>query len=284
MRRRDFIAGLGAAAVGPHAVQAQQSMPVIGYLHGQKANGFGFRLEYFRQGLKEEGFIEDRNVRIEYRWANNKLHLLPELAADLIRRKVSVIVAPDGSTSPLAARAVTSSIPILFVMGADPIKLGLVESLSRPGGNVTGVTTILLDLGGTVTNAAAQALGRKIIAVDVQAEEDLDKAFAKCIESGATALLINQGVMFTGSRDKIVKLAANHKLPAIYPFRQYVVDGGLMSYGGADKEAHRLSGAYAGRILKGEKTAELPVQQPTRFEFVINLKTARTLGISVPPN
>src|ERR1043166_288713 len=313
MRRRDFIAGLGAAAVGPHAVQAQQSMPVIGYLHGQKANGFGFRLEYFRQGLKEEGFIEDRNVRIEYRWANNKLHLLPELAADLIRRKVSVIVAPDGSTSPLAARAVTSSIPILFVMGADPIKLSLVESLSRPGGNVTGVTTILLDLGGkrlellaqlapqamrigyivdtrgpnrggTGTKAAAQALGRKIIAVDVQAEEDLDKAFAKCIESGATALLINQGVMFTGSRDKIVKLAANHKLPAIYPFRQYVVDGGLMSYGGADKEAHRLSGAYAGRILKGEKTAELPVQQPTRFEFVINLKTARTLGISVPPN
>jgi putative ABC transport system substrate-binding protein len=313
MHRREFVKVFGsAAAAWSLPAHAQRSLPVIGYLHGQQADAFGFRLEYFRQGLKEEGFIEDRDVRIEYRWANNQLDLLPKLAADLVRRQVSMIVAPDGSTSPLAARAATSTIPILFVMGADPIKLGLVASLNRPGGNATGVTTILLELGGkrlellgqlvpqamaigyivdpqspnrmeTETSAAAQALGRKIIVVDARQESDLDDAFATLIEKGATALLMNQGVMFTGNRDKIVKLAARYKLPAMYPFREYVVDGGLMSYGGVDKEAHRLSGVYAGRILKGEKPADLPVQQPTRFEFVINLKTARTLGITVPP-
>jgi putative ABC transport system substrate-binding protein len=293
-------------------VRAQQTAPVIGYLHGQKPDGFGFRLEYFRQGLREQGFIEGRNVHVEYRWANNQLDLLPKLAADLVRRRVSLIAAPDGSTSPLVARSVTSTIPILFVMGADPIKLGLVASLSRPAGNVTGVTTILLELGGkrlellaqlvpqaaaigyivdpqspnrleTGTSAAALALGRIIISVDAREEKDLDNAFASLVEKGAKALLINQGVMFTGNRDKIVSLAARYKLPAIYPFREYVLDGGLMSYGGVDKEAHRLSGIYAGRILKGEKPADLPVQQPTKFEFVINLKTAKTLGITVPP-
>jgi putative tryptophan/tyrosine transport system substrate-binding protein len=313
--RRAFVAGLGAAAAWPLAVRAQTSMPVIGYLHGQMADAFGFRLDYFRQGLKEEGFIEGRNVHIEYRWANNQLDLLPGLAADLVSRQVSVIVAPDGSTSPLVAKTVTSTIPIVFVMGADPIQLGFVDSLSHPGRNATGVTTILLDVGGkrlellcqlvpqvkTIAylveplsparaeqadkmNEAARALRRRIIEASAGNENEIETVFASLVERGATALLINQGVTFTGLRHKIVELAARNRLPAIYPFREYVADGGLMSYGGADMEAHRWSGIYTGRILKGEKPGDLPVQQSTRFEFVINLKTATTLGLTVSPS
>jgi putative ABC transport system substrate-binding protein len=290
-------------------------MPVIGYLHSQRADALAFRVEYFLQGLKEEGFTDGRNVRIEYRWANNQLDLLPDLAMDLVRRRVSVIIAPDGSTSPLVLKSVTSTIPIVFVMGADPIQRGLVASLSHPGGNFTGVTTILLDVGGkrlellsqlvpqatTIAlliesrspsiaqeeeqmNAAARALGRKIVIVRAHEESELEGAFATMVEKGATALVINQGVEFTNSRDKIIGLAARHRIPAIYPFRQYVADGGLMSYGGADKEAHRLSGIYVGRILKGEKPADLPVQQSTKFEFVINVTNAKALGLTVPPS
>jgi putative ABC transport system substrate-binding protein len=314
MRRREFITLIGGAAVGwPVAAQAQQpNLPVIGYLHGQSAEAFGFRLAYFRQGLNEGGFVEGRNVRIEYRWANNHIEQLPTLAADLVRNRASVIVAPDGSASPVAAKTVTATIPIVFVMGADPVKLGLVASLARPGGNLTGVTTILLELAGkrlellcelvpqakrigylfdtrsgndqeSDTLAAAQALGREIIVIEARGADELDDAFATLMQRGAQGLLINQGVVFTSNREKILALAARYRIPAIYPFRQYAVDGGLASYGGVDLEAHRLSGVYAARILKGASPANLPVQQPTKYEFVINLKTAKALGLDIAP-
>jgi putative ABC transport system substrate-binding protein len=314
MRRREFITLLsGAAAARPFGARAQQPpVPLIGYLHGQSADAFGFRLAYFRQGLKETGFVEGRNVNIEYRWANNHLEQLPALAADLVRRGVALIVAPDGSSSPLAAKAVTSTVPIVFVMGADPVKLGLIASLARPGGNLTGVTTILLELAGKRlellcelvpqakaigylfdtrsgndqygdTLASARVLGREVIAVEAHDADELDGAFTTLVQRGAQGLLINQGVMFTSNRDKIVALAARYRIPAIYPFRQYVIDGGLVSYGGVDMEGHRLSGLYAGRILRGAKPADLPVEQPTKFEFVINLKTAKALGLDISP-
>jgi len=317
MRRREFIAlAAGAAAGWPLAARAQQgaAVPVIGFLHGQGPEGHGYRLDYLREGLKDAGFTEGHNVRIEYRWANNELDRLPGLAADLVRRQVALIVAPDGTASPLAAKAVTTTIPIIFVMGADPVRLGLVASLNRPGGNVTGVNTILWELAGKrlemlcqlvpqartigylvdprspataadeqTVRTAARALGRDIVRVDARSENDFEPAFAELVQRGGEALLVNSGVMFTGHRHKIVALAAQHRIPAIYPFRAFAVDGGLTSYGGADSDAHRLAGAYAGQILKGAKAGDLPVQQPSKFEFVVNLKTAQSLGLAMPP-
>jgi putative ABC transport system substrate-binding protein len=315
MRRREFMALIGGAALArPLAAGAQQpTAPVIGFLHGQSSDGFGYRLAYLHQGLSELGFVEGRNVIIEYRWANNQIEQLPALAADLVRRRVAVIVAPDGTASPLAAKAVTSTIPIVFVMGADPVKLGLVTSLNQPGSNLTGVNTILWELAGKrleflcelvpqaatigylidprspVTGevesvrAAAYALGRQIIVVEARSETEFETAFAGLAQQGANALLINSGVMFTGNRDKLVTLAARYRIPTIYPFRIFAVDGGLISYGGVDMDAHRLAGVYVGQILKGARAADLPVQQPSKFELVINLRTARALGLAVPP-
>jgi len=315
MRRREFIALFGgAAAAWPLTARAQQpAMPVIGFLHGQRPDGFDYRVAYLRQGLNELGFVEGKNLAIEYRWANNRIEQLPALAADLVRRQVAVIVAPDGTASPLAAMAATSTIPIVFVMGADPVKLGLVASLNRPGGNITGVNTILSELAGkrlellceltprattigylvdprssVITDeqsvyTAARALGRQIIVVEARSETELEAAFAKLAQQGAAALLVNSGVMFTGNRDKIVALAARYRIPTIYAFRIFALDGGLISCGGVDMEAHRLAGVYVGQILKGAKAADLPVQQPTKFELVVNLKTARALGLEVPP-
>jgi putative tryptophan/tyrosine transport system substrate-binding protein len=315
MRRREFIRLLGAAAAtSPLAARAQQpAMPVIGFLHGQSSDGFGYRLAYLHQGLNELGFVEGRNVAVEYRWANNRIEQLPTLAADLVRRRVAVIVAPDGTASPIAAKGVTSTIPIVFVMGADPVKLGLVTSLNRPGSNLTGVNTILWELAGKrleflcelapqaktiaylidprspVTGevesvrTAAYALRRQIIVVEARSETEFEAAFAGLAQQGAAALLINSGVMFTGNRDKLVTLAARYRIPTIYPFRIFAVDGGLMSYGGVDMDAHRLAGVYVGQILKGARAADLPVQQPSKFELVINLRTARALGLAVPP-
>jgi putative ABC transport system substrate-binding protein len=315
MRRREVIIGLGGSAVvGPLVARAQQAtMPVIGFLHGQGSNGFDYRLASLHQGLNELGFVEGRSVAVEYRWANNQLEQLPTLAADLVRRRVAVIVAPDGTASPLAAKAITSTIPIVFVMGADPVKLGLVASLNRPGSNLTGVNTILWELAGkrleflcelapqarTIgylidprspvageeqsVRTAARTLGRQITMVEARSETEFEMAFASLAQRGAAALLINSGVMFTGHRDKLVRLAASYRVPTIYPFRMFAVDGGLMSYGGVDTDAHRLAGVYVGQILKGATAADLPVQQPSKFELVVNLKTAQTLGLAVPP-
>ena len=315
MRRREFMTLVGgAAAAWPLDTRAQQpAMPLVGFLHGQRPDGFGYRLAYLHRGLNELGFVEGRNVAFEYRWANNQLDQLPVLAADLVRRQVAVIVAPDGTASPLATKAVTSTIPIVFVMGADPVKLGLVASLNRPGGNITGVNTILWELAGKrlellceltpqamtigylidprspVTGEelsvrmAAQALGRQITVVEARSETEFEAAFAAVVQRGAAALLVNSGVMFTGNREKLVALASRYRIPTIYPFRIFAADGGLMSYGGVDMEAHRLAGVYVGQILKGAKATDLPIQQPSKFEFVINLKTAAALGLTVPP-
>ena len=315
MRRRELIVGSGyLAAAWSFVARAQQpAMPVIGFLHGQRSDGFGYRLAYLHAGLNELGFVEGRNVTVEYRWANNQMEQLPTLAVDLVRRRVAVIVAPDGTASPLAAKAVTTTVPIVFVMGADPVKLGLIASLNKPSGNLTGVNTILWELAGKrleflcelvpqattigylidprspVTGeiesvrAAARELRRQIIVVEARSDTEFEPAFASLAQRGATALLINSGVMFTGNRDKLVALAARYQIPTIYPFRIFAVDGGLMSYGGVDMEAHRLAGVYVGQILKGARAADLPVQQPSKFELVINLKTARALRIAVPP-
>jgi putative tryptophan/tyrosine transport system substrate-binding protein len=315
MKRREFIVGFGCTtAVGSFVARAQQlAIPVIGFLHGQSSDGFGYRLAYLHRGLNELGFVEGRNVAVEYRWANNQLEQLQTLAVDLVRRRVAVIVAPDGTASPIAAKAVTSTIPIVFVMGADPVKLGLVASLNQPGTNLTGVNTILWELAGKrlellcelaprattigylidprspVTaevqsvRTAAQALGRQIMVVEARSDNEFEPAFAGLVQRGAAALLINSGVMFTGNRHKLVTLAARYRIPTIYPFRIFAVDGGLMSYGGVDMDAHRLAGVYVGQILKGARAADLPVQQPSKFELVINLKTARALDLAVPP-
>jgi putative ABC transport system substrate-binding protein len=313
MRRRKFITLVGAAAVWPLAARAQQSaMPVIGFLRSTSLAVSTPMVMGFRQGLTAAGFTEGQNVAIEYRYADNQLDRLPGLVAELIRLPVAVIVA--NIIAALAAKAATTTVPIVFATGSDPVVDGLVPSLNRPGGNVTGVSFVSGLLGAKrlemlrqlVPTAApiamlveidtlearverrdvelaAQALGQQLIIAPVRSEGELDGAFTSIVERGAKALLVGSGPLLTSNRGRIVALATRHAIPAIYGLREFVEAGGLMSYGASVVEAYRQVGIYAGRVLKGEKPADLPVVQSSKFELVINLKAARALGLSMPP-
>jgi putative tryptophan/tyrosine transport system substrate-binding protein len=314
MRRRDFVTLLGGSAIAwPLAVQAQQRpMPVVGFVNAASPSGSYPPLPAFLKGLGETGFVEGRNVTIEYRWAEGHYERLPALIADLVQHKVSVIAA-TGTPAAVAAKTATATIPIVFEMGSDPVELGLVASLSQPGDNVTGVGNFTSELGSkqlgllhelvprTTTiaalfnpnsastekllrdaEAAARVLGLQLIVLKASTEEEIEKVFATMAPQGAGALLVGIDSFFVARRDQIIALAARNKLPAIYGWREFVVSGGLMSYGTDFADAYHQAGIYTGRILRGEKPADLPVQRSTKFEFVINSKTAKALGIDVP--
>jgi putative ABC transport system substrate-binding protein len=314
LRRRDLIAALGTTVAWPLAVRAQRvTTPLIGFLGPNSAEGEAFRVTALRQGLKEAGYVEGQNLTIEYRWAEGKYDQLPALAADLVQRQVAVIVAA-ANVSSLAAKSATTEIPIVFTTGADPVELGLVGSLNRPDSNATGITfftislepkklellrklvptatVIALLINSTGPNAeatlrdvqsAANAVGQKIQIVNASTERDFDTAIATAVRQGAGALFVGADPLFTDERDQLVAAAARHSIPAIYSYREMVAAGGLMSYGTSFAEVYRQAGVYAGRILKGAKPADLPVLRTTKFELVINLKTAKTLGLTIPP-
>jgi putative ABC transport system substrate-binding protein len=314
MPRRAFIAGLGSAAAWPLVARAQQPpTPVIGYLGSQSADD-----EYknftvpFLQGLKETGYVEGQNVAIEYRWAENQYDRLPGLAADLVRRRVAVIVA-DTTPAALAAKAATMTIPIVFNTGGDPVALGLVASLNRPGANLTGIANLAGELApkrlqlvrelipnaarfgvladpafpptqSTIADlqAAARTLGLHLVVVNARTDSDLETAFASFSQQRVGAVLVSDSAFFPRRTEQLAALAARHALPAIFNYREYALAGGLMSYGGSLSYFYHQSGIYTGRILKNEKPANLPVEQVTRIELILNLKTARALGIEFP--
>jgi len=315
MRRRQFIMLLGgAAAAWPLAARAQQApMPVVGFLHGATPQGYVPMMAAFRKSLSEGGYSEGHNATIELRWAEGRLERLPELAADLVRRQVSVIFAGGGAEPALAAKAATSKIPIVFANGVDPVEVGLVASLSRPGGNITGVSFLINTLGpkelevlhdlrpqATVIAAlinpdlattasqsqdlemAARALGLQVRVLHASTEREIETIFASWPQVQADSLVIGANAFFFSRRDQLVGLATRYSVPTVYPWREAVVAGGLMSYGANVADAYRLAGNYTGRILKGEKPADLPVQQSTNTQLVINLKTAKSLGLAFP--
>ena len=316
MRRRKFIALLGGATAWPLAAHAQQpAMPVVGFLNSTSPSAWTHLVAAFRQGLSEMGYVEHRSVGIEWRWAEGRYEQLPALAADLVRRQVAVIVSTGGVNTSLAAKAATTDIPIVFTTGTDPVTSGLVASLNRPGGNVTGVNMFVTQMEGKrlgllhelVPTAAligvllnpaslsaqrqlkdvqeaARAIGQQIHIVHASSERELATAFMTLAQLRAGALLVGADSFLNSRRDDIVELAARHAIPAMYEQREHVVAGGLMSYGTSLSDGYRQAGLYTGRILKGAKPADLPVFQSSRFEFVINLKTAKALGIEVPPN
>jgi putative tryptophan/tyrosine transport system substrate-binding protein len=312
MKRREFITLVGGAAAWPLAARAQQAPPLIGFLNGASPAGYAPYVAAFRQGLKEAGYVESQNVTIEYRWAENEYDRLPALAADLVRRNV-VVIAATSTPAAQAAKALTSTVPIVFTTGDDPIKLGLVASLNRPGGNATGVSHLIGELGSkrlgllrellpgitvitTLLNpnfpgaerqlrdaeAAAGALGIQLIVLRASTEREINAAFATMVQQRAGALVVGGDPSFIARREQIVALAARHAVPTIYPTRDFAVAGGLMSYGTDFADAYRQAGVYTGRIVRGEKPADLPVQRSIKFEFVINLKTAKALGLTVP--
>ena len=313
MRRRDFVALLGgAAAAWPLAARAQQpTLPVIGYLSSGSPAAFAPMVAALRRGLSEAGVVEGKDFVIEYQWVEGQYDRLPTLAADFVRRQVAMIVATGGSRPALAAKAATATIPIVFTGGLDPVELGLVTSLARPGGNATGTINIANDLNAkrlgmlrelvpaattiavlsdatVIVNelkeieTSARTIGQQILIFEVGSEGDFDKVFESMVQRGASALFVNASPFFTSQRKRLVALAARNAIPASYSFREFVVDGGLMTYGASIPDQHRLAGVYAGRILKGEKPADLPVLRPTKFELVINLNTAKALGLRVP--
>ena len=313
MNRREFITLLGGAAAWPVAARAQQPViPVVGYFFGGGAEA-GVEAA-FREGLSETGYVQGKNVVIEYRWAQHEFDRLPDLAADLVQRRVSVIAVGGGTAVPLAAKAATATIPIIFGIGGDPVKFGLVTSFNRPGGNVTGISFLTDELvpkrvgllhelvPGAVrfallvnpntpntetvirdAQSAASAIGQQIEVLTASTNRDIDMAFASLMQKRADALLVAPGVLFSNRRVQLVTLAARDAVPAIYFDRLFAQVGGLMSYGANISDVMRQVGIYTGRVLKGEKPADMPVMQPTKFELVINVQTARTLGLDVPP-
>jgi putative ABC transport system substrate-binding protein len=313
MRRRKFLAILAGAAAWPLAARAQQTMPVIGFLSGRSAAESASVLAAFRKGLSETGYAEGQNVRIEYRWAEGEPDRLAALASELIQRGVDVIAALGESGA--AAKAASTSIPIVFGSGGDPVEMGLVASLNRPGGYITGATFLTANLGAkrlgllrelvpsaevvalligpTASVArvqirdvqdAARGLGQRLVVLDGGSDERIEAAFAAIAAQHVNALLVGADPFFDTRRDRLIALAAQYRVPTIYQFRAYAVAGGLMSYGTSITDMYRLVGLYVGRVLKGEKAADLPVVQVTRFELVINVKTAKTLGIKLSDN
>jgi ABC-type uncharacterized transport system substrate-binding protein len=313
MNRRDFITLLGGAAGWPLAARAQQpAMPVIGFLNGASAEGYARYLAAFLQGLKEAGYVEGRNVAIEYRWAGGQYDRLPALAAELVHRQVAVIAATSTPAN-LVAKAATSTIPIVFTTASDPVQLGLVASLSRPGGNVTGATQMNVEVGPkrlelahelaptaklvallvNPNNPSAETLtknlqmvalnlGLQLQVLRASTDSEIDHAFAAFLQRRAAVLVIGTDSFFNGQAERLAALTIRHSVPAIYQHGEFTAAGGLMSYGGSIGDSYRQAGIYTGRILKGEKPADLPVQQTTKVELIINLKTAKALGLTVP--
>jgi putative tryptophan/tyrosine transport system substrate-binding protein len=315
MRRRDFVTLIGGAAMWPLAARAQQpAMPVVGYLYAGAPEASADLVAAFRKGLSETGYVEGQNVAIEYRWTRNEFDRLPELVADLIRRRVTVIAAPGSAAAAAAAKAATATIPVIYSGGADPVQAGLVASLNRPGGNVTGITTMNAETGtkrlgllhellpqavrfavlvnpiNSLTEpfvadlrAAAAVFGAQIDVFNCSTIGEIDMAFVSLAQRQTDALVVGVDTLFLNRRVQVATLAAHHRLPAIYTVREQAEVGGLMSYGSSFTDLFRQTGIYVGRILKGEKPADLPVLRASMFEFVINLQTAKTLGLTVPP-
>jgi putative ABC transport system substrate-binding protein len=313
MRRREFIKLLsGAAAAWPLVARAQQTMPVIGFLRSTPAGPFAHLVVAFRQGLSEVGYVEGKNVTIEQRWADNQLNQLPNLAADLVRHQAAVIVG--NAPAVVAARNAAATLPIVFVIGGDPVAQGLVTSLNRPGGNLTGVTFFSNSLGAKrlgilrelvpganviatlidpsfpeavdesrEVEEAGSTIGQKIVPVHAGSEREFDAAFTSMVQAGAGALVVIGSPLFTSKSRSLIALSARHAIPTIYDLREYVAAGGLISYSASFTDAYRQAGNYVGRILKGEKPSDLPVVQPSKFELVINLKTAKAMKLTVPP-
>jgi putative tryptophan/tyrosine transport system substrate-binding protein len=316
MRRREFITLLGAAAAWPLAARAQQTgMPVIGFLHHGPPEELTPLIAEFRKGLSETGYVEGQSVAIEFRWASNQTDRLPELAADLVRRRVAVLAIPLSTQAARAAKAATANIPIVFGIGADPVQMGLVPGFNRPGGNVTGFVLLNWELGAKrlgflhqllpraarfavlvrpdnpdavepfikEVETAAAAVGKQIEILTARSNPDIDVAFASLVQKRADGLLVSSDTPFINRRMQLVGLSLRHAVPAIYPWREAVEIGGLMSYGPNIPNHFRQVGIYVGRVLKGEKPGDLPVQAPTKYELLINLQTAKTIGVEVPP-
>jgi putative ABC transport system substrate-binding protein len=311
MRRREFIALSGIAACWPFVTSAQQATPVIGYLGSESPDLFASRLRAFHQGLRTTGYEDGRNVTIDYRWAEGRNQLLPQMAAELVHNKVNVIAAPGSIASALAAKAATSTIPIVFETGADPVATRLVETLNRPGGNATGVTSLNAEVSAKrlellhelmpsakafafmvnptnprnaeattqIIETAARARGLRIHALPANVVADFNTVFATAAQLRVGGVVIANETYFALRSDQLAEVAVRHRMPAIHQSREFAVAGGLMGYGGSTSESHHQAGVYTGRILKGEKPANLPVQQVTKIEFVINLRTARALGL-----
>lgn len=317
MKRREFIRLVGGAAplmLRPMAARAQSATPLIGWLSNASADVYTVRLGAFRQGLKQAGFIEGQNLDIEYRWAEGQNDRLPMLAAELVQRRVAVIAAAGGTPAALAAKAATQTIPIVFAVSVDPVATGLVASLNQPGGNLTGITNLNVEVGPkrlellrellpaatkvallfnptspSITDAflrtlqpGARAIGLQLHVMDAVSDRDFDLVFEKLVQLHVDALVISPDVFFNTRSEQLAGLALRHRVPAIYQYRTFAAAGGLISYGSDENEYYRLVGAYTGRILKGDKPGNLPVQQSTKVELIINLRTAKALGLTVP--